>query len=1173
MKRRYLLLAVLLFFQSQIKAQSWKQYNPTQSYDVNSIAIQKPGVIAIGGGGQSPAIQTMFYTNDYGAIWNENPADGSSMPCNKSIAFADSMVGFGVGDNGAIIKSIDGGSNWTTPGTTPTTRTLNKVVCVNALTYYAVGGQKDSVQTVVKTTDGGQTWNVVYEHTGQWLTSVSFQTALAGIAVGDSGTILTTSNGGSSWTVINTPVIRDFSAVTFINSTTGYISGGTSNDSLRTILKTINGGATWTVVKDERGAKLNDIYFVNNVLGYATGDSAALLKSTDGGQTWAPQIVTGTSGAESFNAVRFYDAGFGVVAGKGGALYLFDSLQRAEMRSITMVPDDSISLAFQASVNSHNFPVHLSFEFALDSAFTQSANFTYSVNITNDSFFNYIAYTTGIHPNTLYYYKALLISAAGNIESGIYTFYLGNTPYGFRGTPATNVTSTGAQINALVNKMPVPLQLKFNYGTTPSLGSVAAANPSSVSDTLLHTISANLTGLQPNTRYYYLLEGNGVTNFYSDTVGFYTGLNTPFLQTLDAVTTDSNVSMNGQIENFEFPVKLSFKYGTSLSMDNELSANPFWVSDTAQHYITQFTNNIIRDTLYYFCLKGISAGDTIYGDTLRFYSGFTYSNFRTMPATNISNTGGVLNGSLNDLHFAANMSFQYGNTPALGNEIAAIPATVSDTLQHYVYAALNGLQTGLFCYYRLKATTLSGLNFYGETKHFFVAVNEIPNWDFQYWQNQTVQLPEDWRVFGNGVARVPGHLGNNAIQLTQNTFLLNGYFHNRQTGQGPDFFGGQPFQSRPDSVSLYVNTNIAPGDSAGMLVELKGGGTDIVFQPCRFPASTGGQFQRLSFPLTYLSPNVPDSLILIFTPSELTLGSTPSANNPNSSLTIDDISFSSTAPAVNNGGFENWYPYSFNSLLNWISPDLYQATVTHATAPSMVTQTYFDPPSDLAGSVQSFVGAGRPNEVLGASLLLTAGLTNNDPYFPVYGRHETLNGYYQFYPVNDDSLSIYVAMFKHGQLIGGGGRFLKDSVTTFTKFEVSILYQDSTIIPDSASIQVSAFASNEAMGPSRFVVDKFNFDNSYIDSIPASVPAIHENGISVYPNPAQNRLIVEIGKVLDKEGSLQVLNMSGQVVLETVFPVNERKFIIDMSSIPNGLYLLNLNSAGWHLNKKVAIIR
>lgn len=75
--------------------------------------------------------------------------------------------------------------------------------------------------------------------------------------------------------------------------------------------------------------------------------------------------------------------------------------------------------------------------------------------------------------------------------------------------PASDLTSTSATLNGMVVPDGVMATYTFEYGPTPSYGQTVAAGE--VTGTGPHLVQATLTGLSPDTRYYFRLSSTGAT--------------------------------------------------------------------------------------------------------------------------------------------------------------------------------------------------------------------------------------------------------------------------------------------------------------------------------------------------------------------------------------------------------------------------------------------------------------------------------------------------------------------------------------------------------------------------------------------------------------------------------------------------------------------------------------
>ena len=109
----------------------------------------------------------------------------------RAVWFTDSDTGIVAGDQGTILRTTDGGESWVAQDS-GVSETLLNVSFSDASNGTAVG----QLGTIIRTTDGGQTWVREESGTNQDLYGVSFPATNTGNAVGGFGAILRTATEG-----------------------------------------------------------------------------------------------------------------------------------------------------------------------------------------------------------------------------------------------------------------------------------------------------------------------------------------------------------------------------------------------------------------------------------------------------------------------------------------------------------------------------------------------------------------------------------------------------------------------------------------------------------------------------------------------------------------------------------------------------------------------------------------------------------------------------------------------------------------------------------------------------------------------------------------------------------------------------------------------------------------
>ncbi|MBK8809772.1 MAG: hypothetical protein IPN69_03455 [Acidobacteria bacterium] len=119
---------------------------------------------------------------------------------------------------------------------------LNRVLVTETNTIWTVGERE-----ILKSTDGGKSWKSSHREDNVDFFAIASPKAGSIVAVGSEGTILFSENSGDSWhSATLDPAARDnwYSAVEFVNETTGYAAGGFGGSS--GLVVTRDGGKSWS---------------------------------------------------------------------------------------------------------------------------------------------------------------------------------------------------------------------------------------------------------------------------------------------------------------------------------------------------------------------------------------------------------------------------------------------------------------------------------------------------------------------------------------------------------------------------------------------------------------------------------------------------------------------------------------------------------------------------------------------------------------------------------------------------------------------------------------------------------------------------------------------------------------------------------------------------------------
>lgn len=264
-----------VFLKSTNAGGTWISFNTGTTLDLESVYFTDSQTGWAVGGKSSPLQRIILKTTNGGINWVTQLTAGSNNL--YDVEFINSSTGVAVGNFGAILRTTNAGTNWTS--ISGVTWTLQDIKFLDANTAIAVG----EAGRIFKSTNAGLNW--VQVNSGGFIDmqfSVDFTDANTGISVGSGGTMYRTTNAGVNWTLLPSVTQNTLYGISFVNNLTGYTCGtNLGNDC--SVLKTTNGGVNWIRQNTGTYNTLNSIYFKDSNTGFIAGEAGTILKTTNGG--------------------------------------------------------------------------------------------------------------------------------------------------------------------------------------------------------------------------------------------------------------------------------------------------------------------------------------------------------------------------------------------------------------------------------------------------------------------------------------------------------------------------------------------------------------------------------------------------------------------------------------------------------------------------------------------------------------------------------------------------------------------------------------------------------------------------------------------------------------------------------------------------------------------------
>ncbi|HEU4931392.1 MAG TPA: YCF48-related protein [Pyrinomonadaceae bacterium] len=180
----------------------------------------------------------------------------------RGVSAVSERVAWASGSGSTVLRTTDGGQTWQKLTVTDETLDFRDVDAIDAQTAYILSIGNGAASRIYKTTDAGKTWKLQFKNNDEkaFLDAMSFWDANHGIAFGDSVDkqfyILTTADGGNTWSRVppeNLPPAQENEGAFAASGTNIALFGkshawiGTGAAAKSRVLRTSDGGRSWQV--------------------------------------------------------------------------------------------------------------------------------------------------------------------------------------------------------------------------------------------------------------------------------------------------------------------------------------------------------------------------------------------------------------------------------------------------------------------------------------------------------------------------------------------------------------------------------------------------------------------------------------------------------------------------------------------------------------------------------------------------------------------------------------------------------------------------------------------------------------------------------------------------------------------------------------------------------------
>jgi photosystem II stability/assembly factor-like uncharacterized protein len=258
-----------------------------------------------------------FISNDGGKTYTASGDVEPGYEYFKDVQTLDANTIISSGSDGFVLRTIDGGTSWDTLYT-GSGQTVQFHDFVNVNEGYVI----HLYAQWKKTADGGQNWTNLYEWPAMsfWGLGMPTDDKLL-ITTWGGGELTQSTDAGATWTYpdnYTTKSTEHLYECTFSDANNGLIAGGYG-----AMRKTTDGGNTWVMVDNpfyqSTLKTFNALRYMNSDTVFAGGSKGWIIRSVDGGETWEQMKNFGTKTVYDIWAINNEQI---MATGSSGQIYL-----------------------------------------------------------------------------------------------------------------------------------------------------------------------------------------------------------------------------------------------------------------------------------------------------------------------------------------------------------------------------------------------------------------------------------------------------------------------------------------------------------------------------------------------------------------------------------------------------------------------------------------------------------------------------------------------------------------------------------------------------------------------------------------------------------------------------------------------------------------------------------